>query len=594
MRRAGVRALALVVILTALIAAPARALVYTNISDIKVATLRNGVQITVVADGILQFERQFGGRQVSIDSSGNVTVIQGGAGGGDANSPGRTFRVLFPGARNATGKSFINVGEFPVSHIQLAIPEGAEEGVGVAMTVTLFEPSQVSMSPSEDQTSAIITVQTNRTIERRGGGRPGGPERTAPIPEMTVEAHEGLVTVRAVKTSIHRVVSELARVTGLSITVDDRVQREVSLSVDGMPAPDLLRALANSYGLALLEEHGVFMFAEGVPTDLATYSLTDTASIRMTNVRAQVASSLLPNFLFSYIHVNPEQNAVVVTAPADMLAKVRSDLEAIDNPAPEIMIDALAVEFSKEDDLEYALHTEAHSPQSLIAVDSATGQISYRNIGTLPRDFIQRLRFLETERHAQVRSNPRMAALNGRDANLFIGAQRFIRVLVTIGGGIQQEQIQAVDVGVRLTITPWTGGGDEITSSVQIEVSNIRDLDPVTGLPVLSTRRVRTTIRLRDGETLMIGGLTQKSKFTTVRKVPLLGDLPLLGPLLFRSRSTSDIDSDLTIFLTPRLLGPGGHLKNADEEEKIRQKFLNEGQPSGAPAAAPPQSGGPH
>ncbi len=558
---------------------PARAVVYTNIKDIRVTALSNGVQIVVTADGILAFDQDFGGSSPT--------------------APGTVQRVIFPGARNATGKTFINVGEFPVSHIQLAIPEHADQGIGVLMTITLFENSSVSINSSDDQTSTIITVSTTRTIDRRRpGGGPGGPPRgprpEGPLADLRVEMSEGLMTIHAVRADLQHLIAELARASGLNITVDDRVERRVSVTLEGLPAPVVLAVIATSFGLALSEQDGIYMVADGVPGDLATYSLSETESIRMTNVRAQVASSLLPNFLFSYIHVNPEQNAVVVTAPSDLLAKVRADLQAIDNPAPEIMIDALAVEFSQEDDLAYALHAEAHSPQSLISLDTGTGQIAYRNIGTLPVDFLQRMRFLETQRRARVRSNPRMAALNGREADLFIGAQRFIRVLVNIGGSIQQEQIRAVDVGVRLEITPWTGSGDEITAFVEIEVSNIRDLDPVSGLPVLSTRSVRTTIRLRDGETLMIGGLTEKSKFTTVRKIPLLGDLPLLGPLLFRSRSTTEIDSDLTIFLTPRLLGPGGHLKNAAEEEKIRQKFLEESGANGAAPAAPPQSGGPH
>ena len=557
---------------TALAWAPARALVYTNIKNIKVTTLRNGVQIVVESDGILLFQRQFAGRRVRIV---NGQLIEEEV-GPPQQGPGTSVTVLFPGARNATGKSFINVGEFPVSHIQLVIPESAQQGVGVAMTITLFERSPVTINPSNDQTNVIITVQTSRTVERRGAPGAAEEERAAPIPELTVEVEDGLVSLRAVKADIHQLIAMLARETRTSITLDDKVQRKLSVTLEGRPVRDILAALATSFGLAISEQEGVFMIAEGVPTDLATYSLSETASFRMTNLRAQVASRLLPNFLFGYIHVNPEQNAVVVTAPAEMLEKVGRDLAAVDRPAPQIMIEALVVEFSDQDDLAYALHAEAHSVRSLLTVDAQTGELTYRNIGELPRDFTQRVRFLETHRRARVRSNPRMAALNGRTAHLFIGAQRFIRVLVEIGSGIQQEQIQAVDVGVRLRITPWSGGGQEITSRVEIEVSNIRELDPISGLPVLSTRRVNTTIRLRDGETLLIGGLMQKSKFTTVRKFPLLGDLPLLGPLLFQSRSTTEVDSELTIFLTPRLLTPGGHLPDEAEEQRIRERFLEE------------------
>ena len=79
-------------------------------------------------------------------------------------------------------------------------------------------------------------------------------------------------------------------------------------------------------------------------------------------------------------------------------------------------------------------------------------------------------------------------SINGRLADIFIGEQKFIIVRVSQFGQIL-EKIQAVDVGVKLQVTPWTGGNGEITTRIQPEVSNISEIDPLSGLPVLSTRR---------------------------------------------------------------------------------------------------------
>jgi type II secretory pathway component GspD/PulD (secretin) len=110
-----------------------------------------------------------------------------------------------------------------------------------------------------------------------------------------------------------------------------------------------------------------------------------------------------------------------------------------------------------------------------------------------------------------------------------------------------------VDVGVKLSVTPLTGGNGEITTTITPEVSNITEQDQQTGLPVLSTRNASTTVRVRDGETIVIGGLTLNQEQVTDQKIPILGDIPLLGNL-FRSQSKSHVQTELVVFVTPHIM----------------------------------------
>jgi type IV pilus assembly protein PilQ len=210
-------------------------------------------------------------------------------------------------------------------------------------------------------------------------------------------------------------------------------------------------------------------------------------------------------------------------------------------------------------------------PDYWLESDSRSGQLSYASIGELPYDFEARIRALETDQRAKIRAAPRMAVMNGHSASIFIGVRRFI-IVEFISYGQTTEKIQGVDVGVRLWVTPLTGGGGEITLDIAPQVSNISELDPQTGLPVLSTRETNTTVRLKDGETVMVGGLTQRQSEDRITKIPILGDLPLLGGL-FRSRSRSTVTSDLVIFITPHILTPEGRLANDTQEQQIRQRF---------------------
>jgi type II secretory pathway component GspD/PulD (secretin) len=285
---------------------------------------------------------------------------------------------------------------------------------------------------------------------------------------------------------------------------------------------------------------------------LATYNLSDTASFRMQNMQAQTASGLLPNFLYSYVKVNPEQNAVVVTAPSEMLAKIGADLQKMDIPPPQILIEAIAVELTDTKDVDIGLRLGSPTNNSFSSIDTPAGVITYNTIGTLPRAFEVNLRALELSGKARVRARPRLAVVNGRTANIFIGAQRFIRTEFN-SFGQTQTRIQPVDVGVKLLVTPLTGGNGEITTRIAPEVSNITELDLQTGLPVLSTRRADTTVRVKDGETIAIGGLTLSQEQRADGKIPVLGDIPLVGNL-FRSKSRNIVQTELVIFITPRIL----------------------------------------
>lgn len=552
------------------------ALVYCNITSVETQAMSNGVQITVKADGLLDYP----------GSSGWGT---------------NRYETTFWNARNQTNLNFVDVSEYPVSHLELSVPQGATEGVGVKLAVAMYEPSQVSMSIGSDRQTAIITVSSTRTLEK--GGKPAPKKEEKPQnPDVSVKAAEGRVSVTAVKTDLHDLLAEIGAKTGTNIIVDDAIDSgnavEVNLSLHDLPVSQVLYTIASAYGLALMERDGIYMFSRGVTQDLAAYRLSGTSSYPLRYTRAQTASGLLPTFLYSYLHVNQGQNAVVVTAPKQMLDKISSDLHAADLATPQILIEAVACEFTDTREMEKLLQmfrgdvigrtTDDLLPAYSGVLSAGTGDIAYANVGHLPNDFEARLRLLEMRQKARVRAAPRMAVMNGQQADLFIGVRRFIRVEV-LSYGQNTEKIQGVDVGVRLNVTPLTGGGGEVTLKLNpggngVEVSNVSELDPRSGLPVLSTRQAGTTVRVKDGETVILGGLSQKQYDDRETKVPILGDLPLLGRL-FRGHNRSEVTSDLVIFITPHLLTPEGRLADEAQEKALRERF-------GVAAPAPSSNSG--
>ena len=116
------------------------------------------------------------------------------------------------------------------------------------------------------------------------------------------------------------------------------------------------------------------------------------------------------------------------------------------------------------------------------------------------------------------------------------------------------QTVQQEEVGIKLAITPLINADGFITVHIRPEVSSVTGFrGDQSDLPVVSTRQAETTVRLKDGSTVVIGGLLNEERTSTVTKVPLLGDVPWLGAL-FRHENSSLTKRDLVIEVTPHLL----------------------------------------
>jgi type II secretory pathway component GspD/PulD (secretin) len=118
------------------------------------------------------------------------------------------------------------------------------------------------------------------------------------------------------------------------------------------------------------------------------------------------------------------------------------------------------------------------------------------------------------------------------------------------------EEVKFIDVGVKLVVTPVIHKDGYITMKIRPEVSSAAT-SLKTGqnnlIPIVDTSEVETTVRVKDGVTIMIGGLIKEEKSRGDFKVPVLGDIPLVGSA-FKSQSRGKEQSEIVIFLTPRII----------------------------------------
>ena len=167
---------------------------------------------------------------------------------------------------------------------------------------------------------------------------------------------------------------------------------------------------------------------------------------------------------------------------------------------------------------------------------------------------------MDTVGKTNILSNPRITVINNEEAKILVGSSEpYVTSETTTtasGPTTTAESVNFIEVGVKLFVTPTIHGDGYVTMKIKPEVSSrTGSITTSTNneIPVVETSEAETTVMVKDGVTIVIGGLIKEQDIRTVKKVPLLGDLPFLG-FAFRNENKSIEKTEIVIFLTPRII----------------------------------------
>ena len=319
---------------------------------------------------------------------------------------------------------------------------------------------------------------------------------------------------------------------------------------------------------------------QAAPTaNVSTLAQPDTVIteiIRPLHMTADEALESLSTEFTSYMTKNVSRNLLLFKGPPEVLNEIRQDLTKIDTPVPQILVDLLAVELADEAnrslglDWTYAKGRFAFfqpvgnavrdlTPDTAlggIATYPGLGQTFYQGVGKLPREFFIRLNTLVQDGKGTILANPRTVAMSGRESRIQVRKTLnyfFNEGFDVAGRPVVKKSDISADTEGRITPTLLEDG--KIHMLVDVKVGSFTFTSD-SGLPEQTQRDSTTEVVVSEGDTLVIGGLRQQEMVETVSKVPLLGDLPLLG-WLFKHKQKEIKQSVLTLFITPHKLREG-------------------------------------
>jgi len=415
-----------------------------------------------------------------------------------------------------------------------------------------------------------VDVQSQPNYSPMGGGMRN---------RVDVQVRRGLVTANLRQALINDVVQTLADQSGYNMITYGQLGGTVDANLKDVPLLQALSLILQGTPFTYALEDSVLLIGDRNPGSASGQALSQNEIYYLRNTRVDKVMPLLPkNLPPQAMQAVPELNALLLSGTGEMNQKVKDFLVTIDQPIPQVVLEAVIVEFYKGRNSQLGIK----SASSKADIDNATsvvgpaialkGATSFRDnsvlktslgdmtttVGLLPQNFLLQLEAIESSDKGRVLARPRITTLNGQQASINVGTSDYFQVTTTDRNGVISSDYRAFNTGITLSITPYLTQSGQITAEIKPEVRTPRSTSGSSSTdasrpPGTSTRSLQTNVTLKDGETIVLGGLMQTLDLEDIQGVPLLSAIPILGQL-FTYHTRNRETTELAIFITPHVL----------------------------------------
>ncbi|MFA6105844.1 MAG: hypothetical protein WC725_04640 [Patescibacteria group bacterium] len=370
---------------------------------------------------------------------------------------------------------------------------------------------------------------------------------TAPI--ISYAEHSDVINIDMMQdTRLSDVLYSIAYSSGRSIVINAKLDNYIKGSIKGKDIYSVLDYLAytNNFNYEVLPDGTILVS----PAD----TMTTNKSFKLIYANLEDAKKQLMSFVDEKkIQIDIEQNTIAIDGTALQIRKAAQKLKEMDFPAKQILLEVQLVEVSKDTGRDLGIAYQ------MPGYNSTTGPLNADNISwavtTYANDIIG---------SGKVLARPSMVTQNGRKATVKMIDKVPILTVNISNSGDRQTQVAYEDVGITFIGTPrvnFENGEEQVTMDIHPTASAITKwvTNGDTKAPQIASREAETVVRVKSGETIIIGGLLKDEEIEALNEVPYLSQLPILGGL-FKYYQTAKGNSEVFIFVTPTVLNADGSL----------------------------------
>jgi type II secretory pathway component GspD/PulD (secretin) len=411
----------------------------------------------------------------------------------------------------------------------------------------------------------------------------------APTPAPTVtKAPPAIPLVSNVflDSDLRQALADISAQTGMTIIADNTVQGTISADLKDLSLERALTIVLQGGGYAFAHLNGYYLVGAPEPSNPNFCHLCATEVIELKySLPSAVLSMLAPLYgRFITIEGSPvpqpdtrdrnqyrtapfqgqplqqptssaqgQSYRLVVTAPAPLIERIKTDINRLDRPQTQVMLEATVIEISQETLNKLGIDWATRWLKQSITTTGPTLVYS-----TIANTELAALTALLQRGGARLRANPRITTTEGQTAELEVGKESYYAIN-TGSAAYQTVTLEQIKSGILLRITPRVNEAeDEVVARIEPEVRDVTGRG-ANDLPEITFRRATTNLRVKNGQSIVIGGLTTEYATKTTSKIPGLGSIPGLG-VLFRNTSARSTKTEVVIIITPHILTDGDTL----------------------------------
>ncbi len=395
------------------------------------------------------------------------------------------------------------------------------------------------------------------------------------------------VTLKFKNAGIKEILEGVAKVGGFTLVFDKDVRNDpISISIQDTPFEEALQLILNSNSLFSRQiSPAVLIVSPDTKQKQEQYRDLMIRTFYLSTAKAKDMMLLLKSMLDSKrMHANEQLNAIVIRDQPEKLDLAEKIIQANDRQEPEVLFDLEVLEVNRTKNQTYGLNYPKQAGAGLVVAGFAgplaaeAVQMTYRQLTDLgPSNYLFKLPttvlldFFKQQSDAKTLASPKVRVMNNKKAEINIGDKQPILLSTTnvlpgqaATGAVPTTStvtsIEFRDTGVKLTVEPSIRLGNELSLKMKVEVIRVGDQITLQAAPLIQqfkfgNRSAETTLNMRDGETVVLGGLLQEEDRRTRVTMPWVGDLPLIGKLL-SSFKTERVTTEVILTITPHIAQP--------------------------------------
>jgi len=343
------------------------------------------------------------------------------------------------------------------------------------------------------------------------------------------------------------------------------------------PQRNMVAITAPEFAQATIVRHLTRMDVPGPALALDTPDVYQTKIVKLNNVKAATMLNLLPNSVEQYVGSDAASNTISITAPEHIASRILQSIQSVDLPRQHIMLEARIVVMDKSDVLSFG--GKLDFPNVAAGWNDATGigsqyeiAVGYLQTKTFTNALNLTLNLMSQNDEATIVASPKVLAQDGIPAEIKVTTEEYLQISTEVNGVVRGE-LQLIETGTILGITPQIGVNGALTLDMNLEVSDVVARG-AEGLPVVSRRTAKSTVQLENGGTAAVAGLVDSRTQVGTSGIPGTEGMPLLGRA-FRTDNLRHNARQVAIFVTATLVDADGNRLD-DRTEGVRQTRVDE------------------